>query len=131
MKQCLHMIPPLYRGQSKRIAEKYRREYESLKGAIYQHISKRVEFQKALDSALVELAARLYADWLFIEEILGSEEGKAAVWKYADALTKIHSMLIATLEELRITPKMREKIAQDIVQDDEITAKLKSMMGVK
>jgi hypothetical protein len=131
MKVCSHTNPPLYRGQTKRIAEKYRRQYESLKGAIYQHLSKRHEFQKAVDSALIELAARLYADWLYIEEVLGTEEGKAAVWKYADALAKIHGMLIATLDELHVTPKMRGKIAQEIVEDNQITAKLKSLMGVK
>ena len=130
MKLCLHMIPPLYRGQ-RRIAEKYRKQYESLKGAIFQHLSRRNEFQKAVDAALVELTARLYADWLYVEEILSTEQGKAAIWKYADALTKIHSMLIATLDELRVTPKMREKITQEIVQDDQVTAKLNSLMGVQ
>lgn len=53
------------------------------------------------------------------------------MWKYADALVKIHSMLIATFDELEVTPKMRSKIVQEIVQDDEITAKLKNLMGVK
>jgi hypothetical protein len=125
------MIPPLYRGQTKRIAEKYKRQYESLKGAIYQHISKRNEFQKAIDSTLIELAARLYADWLYVEEILSTEQGKSAVWRYACALTNIHNMLIATLDELQVTPKMRGKIAQEIVEDDQITAKLKQLTGVK
>ena len=125
------MMPPLYRGHSKRIAEKYKRQYESLKGAIYQHISKRNEFEKALDSTLIELAARLYADWLYVEEILSTEQGKAAVWRYACALTNIHSMLIATLDQLQVTPKMRGKIAQEIMEDDQITAKLKSLMGVQ
>jgi len=125
------MMPPLYRGHSKRIAEKYKRQYESLKGAIYQHISKRNEFEKALDSTLIELAARLYADWLYVEEILSTEQGKAALWRYACALTNIHNMLIATLDELQVTPKMRGKIAQEIMEDDQITAKLKSLMGVQ
>jgi hypothetical protein len=125
------MIPPLNRGQAKRTAEKYRKQYESLRGAIYQHISCRKEFQKAVDSTLIELAARLYADWLYVEEILSTEQGKTAVWRYACALTSIHNMLIATLDELQVTPKMRGKIAQEIVQDNEITAKLKSLMGVR
>lgn len=126
------MYPPFYRGQKqRRIARNYKRQYESLKGAIYQHLSKRNEFQRTIDSTLIELAARLFADWLYIEELLSSEEGKAAVWKYADALVKIHSMLIATFDELEVTPKMRSKIVQEIVQDDEITAKLKNLMGVK
>jgi hypothetical protein len=125
------MIDPLYKGQSRRISEKYRKQYESLKGAIYKHLSSRREFQKALDSTLIELAARLYADWLYVEEILSTEQGKAAVWRYACALTNIHSMLIATLDQLQVTPKMRGKIAQEIMEDDQITAKLKSLMGVQ
>jgi hypothetical protein len=56
---------------------------------------------------------------------------KNAVWKYADALVKVHGMLMATFDELKITPKMRSKIVQEIVQDDEITAKLKSLTGAK
>jgi len=130
MKPCSHMIPPLYRGQ-RRIAAKYRKQYESLKGAIFQHLSRRHEFQRAVDSALIELTARLFADWLYVEELLSREEGKAALWKYADALVKIHSMLMATFDELQVTPKMREKIAQEIVQDDQVTVKLKKLMGVQ
>ena len=53
------------------------------------------------------------------------------MWKYADALVKIHSMLMATFEELEITPRMRGKIAQEIVEDDQVTAKLKSLMGAQ
>ena len=77
------------------------------------------------------MAARLFADWLYIEELLSSEEGKAALWKYADALVKIHSMLIATLDELGVTPKMRSKLTQEIAHDDEITAKLKNLIGAQ
>jgi hypothetical protein len=40
-------------------------------------------------------------------------------------------MLLATLEELHVTPKMREKITQEIVQDDQVTAKLKKLMGAQ
>jgi len=130
MKPCSHMIPPLYRGQ-RRTAAKYRKQYESLKGAIFQHLSRRHEFQRVIDSALIELTARLFADWLYVEELLSGEEGKAALWKYADALVKIHSMLMATFDELQVTPKMRGKIAQEIVEDDQVTAKLKSLMGVQ
>jgi hypothetical protein len=53
------------------------------------------------------------------------------IWKYADALAKIHSMLVSILEELEITPKMRGKIFQEIIRDDEITAKVKNIIGVE
>jgi hypothetical protein len=128
----MHMYPPINRGQKqRRIATTYRRQYDSLKGAIYQHLSKRNEFQRAIDSTLIELAARLFADWLYIEELLSSEEGKAAIWKYADTLVKVHNMLIATLDALGVTPKTRSKIAQEIAQDDEITTKLKDLIGAQ
>jgi len=57
--------------------------------------------------SLIEVAARLYADWLYIEELLSSDDGKSAVWKYADALLKVHRSLMETLDELKVTPKMR------------------------
>jgi hypothetical protein len=131
MKACCHMYPRIYRGQERRIAKKYDRQYESLKGAIYQHLSKRHEFQRAIDAVLIEQASRLFADGLYVEELLSGEEGKASVWKYTDALAKIHSMLIATLDELQISPKTRSKITQEILHDDEITAKLKILMGAQ
>jgi hypothetical protein len=125
------MYPRIYRGQQRRIAKKYNREYESLKGAIYQHLSKRNEFQRAIDSILIEQASRLFADWLYLEELLSSEEGKPAVWRYTDALIKIHSMLIDTFDQLQISPKSRSKIAKEILHDDEITTKLKILMGAQ
>jgi hypothetical protein len=72
------------------------------------------------------LTARLFADWLYVEELLTKEE-KNDVWKYADALAKIHNMLLRALEELKVTPKMRAKLAQDLVASDEITEKLKKL----
>jgi hypothetical protein len=115
----------------RRIASRKQREYEELKRAIFKHLGARPTFVRSIDFSLIEQVARLFADWLYIEELLSSEEGKTAIWKYADALAKIHSMLISTFDELEVTPKMRGKIVQEIVQDDEITAKLKSLMGVK
>lgn len=91
-------------------------------------MSSRRDFQGRLDSPLIELAARLFADWLYVEEILSCPEGKSAIWKYADALAKIHSMLLAVFEELRITPKTRENIAQDLVENDEITERIKKLL---
>jgi hypothetical protein len=77
MNSCSPMIPPIYReGKSRRIARNYQRPYESLKGAIYQHLSARREFQRGIDSTLIELAARLFADWLYIEEMFSSEDCK-------------------------------------------------------
>jgi len=63
---------PLYRGQ-RRTPSKYRKQYESLKDAIFLHLSRRHEFQSALDSALIELTARLLADWFYVEELLSGE----------------------------------------------------------
>ena len=126
---------PLYKGSSmfaeRRIQRKYVDEYRSLKNAIYEKLRHRPDFQHGIDTALIDLAARLYADWLYIEELLASEEGKRVVWRYTCALANVHVMLIATLEQLKVTPKMREKITQEIVQDDQVTAKLKKLMGAQ
>jgi hypothetical protein len=130
MKQHSHMYPPINRGAQKRISEDYRREYERLRGSIYEYLRHRVDFVGAVDSPLVELAARLFANWMYVEESL-TKEGKTAVWKYADALAKIHSMLLTVLEELKVTPKMRAKLAQDLVESDDITAKLKKLVEGK
>jgi hypothetical protein len=115
----------------RRVAIKQHREYKALKRAIFKHLGARPTFVNYIDSPLIEQAARLFADWLYIEELLSSEEGKTAIWRYADSLAKIHSMLISTFDELEITPKMRSKIFKEIVQDDEITLKLRNLMGTK
>ena len=128
MKEHRPMIP-IYKA--KRISQRYSDQYRSLKKAVYERLRSRPSFQQGVDSALIELAARLFADWLLVEEALSSQEAKNAVWKHADALAKIHSMLLATLEELHVTPKMREKITQEIVQDDQVTTKLKKLMGAQ
>jgi len=126
MRRHSHMYPPIYRGVQRRISEKYRREYERLRGSIYEYLRHRPDFEGAVDSSLVELTARLFADWLYVEELL-TKEAKSDVWKYADSLAKIHNMLLRVLEELKVTPKMRVKLAQDLVESDEITEKLKKL----
>ena len=115
----------------RRIANRQHREYEELKRAIFNHLGARRTFVRGIDVALIEQAARLYADWLYVEELLSSDDGKSMIWKYADALAKIHSMLISILDELEITPKIRGKIFQEIIRDDEITAKVKALVGVE
>lgn len=131
MRQHGVMIPPLYRGQSRRVSERQRHEYERLRAAIYERLRHRPDFDRVVDSALIDLAARLFADWLCIEGILSSPEGRSAVWKYADGLTKIHCMLISVLEELRVTPKTRQNIAQDLVENDDITKRLQKLFEGK
>ena len=113
----------------RRIANRQHREYDELKRAIFKHLGARKTFVRDIDVTLIEQAARLYADWLYVEELLSSDEGKTLIWKYADALAKIHSMLVSILEELEITPKMRGKIFEEIVHDDDITLKLKKLVG--
>jgi hypothetical protein len=113
----------------RRIANRQRGQYEELKRAIFRHLGKRPTFERNLDAPLVEQAARLFADWLYIEELLSSDENKLNVCKFADALAKIHCMLISTFDELQLTPKMRGKIFKEIVHDDDITLKLKKLMG--
>lgn len=127
MRRRYHLPPAVQR----RIAVRLHREYEELKRAIFKHLGSRPTFVRYIDSPLIEQAARLFADWLYIEELLSSEEGKTAIWRYADSLAKIHSMLISTFDELEITPKTRSKIFKEIAQDDEITLKLKNLMETK
>jgi hypothetical protein len=113
----------------RRIAHRQHGEYEELKRAIFRHLGSRPTFLRNIDAALIEQAARLFADWLYIEELLSSDENKANVCRYADALAKIHCMLISTFDELQLTPKMRGKIFQEIIHDDDITLKLKKLVG--
>jgi len=128
------MYPPIYRGHKPPkwlVAIVHKKEYEKLKGAIYEYLRRRKGFEKAVDSALIEQAARLFADWLYIEELMTSEHERAKIWKYADALTKVHSMLTSVLEELKLTPKAREKLIEEIQADDEVTKRLKELVGAK
>jgi hypothetical protein len=90
------MYPPINTGVQKRISEEYKREYERLRGSIYEYLRHRVDFVGAVGSPLVKLAARLFANWLYVEKLL-TNEGKTAVWKYADALARIHSMLLTAI----------------------------------
>ena len=111
------------------IANRQRGAYEELRRAIFRHLGRRPTFERNLDAPLIEQAARLFADWLYIEELLSSDGNQANVGKYADALAKIHCMLISTFDELQLTPKMRGKIFKEIVHDDDITLKLKKLLG--
>jgi hypothetical protein len=113
------------------VSDRQKHEYERLKAAIYERLRHRPDFDRVMDSALIDLAARLFADWLYVEGILSSPEGRSAVWKYADGLAKIHSMLIPVLEELRVTPKMRQNIAQDLVESDDVTKRLQKLFEGK
>jgi hypothetical protein len=97
---------PFNSGVRRRITIRQRGDYEELKRSIFRHLGARPSFVRCIDSSLIEQAARLFADWLYIEELLSSEGEKVAIWRYADALAKIHSMLISVFEELEITPKM-------------------------
>lgn len=118
----------LSRAVERRIAVNQHQEYKSLRRAIFNHLGKRPTFDRPIDSRLIEQAARLFANWLYVEELLSSEEGKSEIWRYADALAKLHGMLISIFNELEITPKMRSKIFQEIAHDDEITLKLKKLI---
>ena len=115
----------------RRIASRQHHEYDDLKRAIFHHLGARKTFVRGIDTSLIEQAARLYADWLYVEELLSSDDGKTLIWKYADALAKIHSMLVSIFDELEISPKMRGKIFQEIIRDDEITAKVKALIGAE
>ncbi len=107
MKEHAHMYPPINRGVQKRISEEYKREYERLRGSVYEYLHHRADFVGAVDSPPVELTARLFANWLCVEKLL-TNEGKTAVWKYADALARIHSMLLtAILQVLTRRPFLR------------------------
>jgi hypothetical protein len=113
----------------RRIAHRQRGEYEELRRAIFRHLGSRPTFVRNIDAPLIEQAARLFADWLYIEELLSSDVNQTNVCKYADALAKIHCMLISTFDELQLTPKLRGKIFKEIVHDDDITLKLKKLVG--
>lgn len=135
MRQHRHMTPPIYTGiypgQSRRVADRQKHEYESLKYAIFERLRHRPGFDRSVDLPLIDATARLFADWLYIEGILSSPEGKNAIWKYADSLAKIHCMLITMLEELQITPKTRQSLAQELVESDDITKRLQKLVGSK
>jgi hypothetical protein len=105
-------------------------EYFALKQAIYEHLRHRPDFQKGVDATLIEQAARLYADWLYVEEIMSLCQ-KDDIRKYSMALQQIHDMLLNTFNVLNIAPNMRKKIANDLQNNDEISEKLKKLIGAK
>jgi hypothetical protein len=104
-----------------------KRDYEQLKTAIYNHLCHRKDFERTIDVTLIEQAARLFADWLYIEEIM-TKEPKEDVRKYADALVKVHSMLLNVLDELHVTPKMRRALVEDLKGDSDVDQKLKQII---
>lgn len=102
--------------------------YGRLKSAILKYLTHRTDF-KDFDRALIEQAARLYADWLYCEELLSADAEPQNVARFADALGKIHMQLITCFNELHLTPAMRRKIADDLEQDDEITKRIKELLA--
>ena len=121
----------LFKGHHKLISPNLQREYERLKYSISQFLRNRTDFQKTVDTSLIDLAAKLFADWLYLEEILSSEKSKDQIWKYADGLAKIHHMLMSVLDELKITPKSRQKIAKELAEVDEVSIRLKKLIEGK
>ena len=63
----------------RRIANRQRGEYEELRRTIFRHLGSRPTFVRNLDAPLIEQAARLFADWLYIEELLSNDENKANI----------------------------------------------------
>jgi hypothetical protein len=71
------------------VSDRQKHEYERHRAAIYERLRHRPDFDRVMDSALIDLAARLFADWLYVEGILSSPEGRYAVSKYADASRRL------------------------------------------
>jgi hypothetical protein len=83
----------VYRNASAKNTNVNTKESGARSGEYLHHC---VDFVGAIDSPLVESTAKLFANWLYVEKLLTNED-KATVWKYADALARIHNMLLTAI----------------------------------
>lgn len=51
--------PMMHLFKARRVSQRYSGEYQSLKNAVYERLHTRPNFQQGVDTALIDLAARL------------------------------------------------------------------------
>jgi len=104
------------------IPESYRHEYSTLRKLVRKHLEKKSEYLEGVDDAAIERFARLWADWLYIEEIM-SKCDRAEISKYVHAFALIDSMLDDALNSLALSPylrkKLRRELEEELKEDDE------------
>jgi hypothetical protein len=82
-------------------------DYERMKNAIIDRLKHRQDFVE-MDLMAVERIARLYADWLWIEESMSSDPLK--LWGHSKLLNLLDAMLNRNMAGLGITPTKRREI---------------------
>jgi len=104
------------------IPESYRLEYTTLKKLVRKHLEKKSEYLEGVDDTAIERFARLWADWLYVEEVM-SKCDPAEISKYAHAFALIDHMLDEALNSLALSPylrrKLRRELEEELKEDDE------------
>jgi len=97
-------------------------DYVKLKRLVFQHVKKRGEYLAGVDDTAIERFSRLWADWLYAEEIM-SKCDPTEISKYAHAFALIDHMLDESLNSLALSPYLRKKLRgeleEELKEDDE------------
>ncbi len=98
-----------------------------------KHIQKRREAHnfEPTDETIVEVLARAFADWIYLENY--ATRSPKLLAKYADALNKLSSTILHLWDQLILTPKARRQIfnqvKKEIEQDPKVQELINKLMG--
>ena len=117
---------PLYQVEMKPVYEGYRK-------AVLQHIKTRREEHafEPIDETIVEILARYYADWLYLENYVSQSPQTLA--RNADALNKLVGTIRELWKDLLMTPRSRRQIMhelkEELEKDPRVQEYLDKLMG--
>ncbi len=107
--------------------------YQSYRQAVLKHIrTRRKEHAfEAIDETIVEMLARYYADWLYLEKHISQNPDLLA--RNADALNKLTGGIRDLWRDLILTPRARREVMkqfkEELEKDPRVQEYLKKLMG--
>jgi hypothetical protein len=107
--------------------------YDTYNQAVLQHIRKRRKEHayEPLDDHIVDMLARTFANWIFLEEYLSQDPDLLA--KHADSLSKLNRQILDLWDELDLTPSGRRKLLTELKkqgeQDEKINQIYEKLIG--
>ncbi len=107
--------------------------YQAYNRTILKHLRNRRKDHayEPLDDHAVDMLARTFANWIFLEEYLSQDPDLLA--KYADSLSKLNRQILDLWDELDITPRGRRKLLTELKkqgeQDEKISQIYEKLIG--
>lgn len=103
--------------------------YEGYRKAVLKHIKTRRKEHafEPIDETIVEVLARYYADWLYLEEYASQDPKQLA--QCTDAMNKLVGTMRELWKDLILTPRARRQIMNDLKQELEKDEKVKEFLS--